>query len=80
MPGGAHLKKMIGAVIASRFDENAEGVELHEGDCYLLGDSGKHGNYISMMSAFCDPDGAAVAKTPKVLYVHYDQEDRHCVC
>eukprot|EP00959_Pyramimonas_sp_CCMP1952_P470946 9497577-Pyramimonas_sp.AAC.1 len=57
MPGGARYKKMIQAVMQSRepADSDMVGHAIHEGDVYIIGDAGKHGNYQNLTSAFANP-------------------------
>ena len=57
MPGGAHFRKMVRAMIASRFGEEEVGNSLHAGDVFVIGDGGKHGNQTPILSAFVSTAG-----------------------
>ena len=78
MPGGAHYKKMIQAVLASRTPADVDGVgcAIHDGDVFIIGDAGKHGNHQALGAAFANPQGTQIPRTTKTLYAHYAEEDR----
>ncbi len=77
-PSGAHYKKMIMAVIASRRSpsqaQGEETDELHPGDCFVIGDAGRTGNTPQIMAAFKDErNGQPLSKSVKSLMVHYTE-------
>ena len=69
---------MIQAVIASKepADSDQCGDLIHDGDCFIIGDAGKHGNTNALMGVFADANGQHLQKITKTLYVQYDEEDR----
>ncbi len=77
LPGGQHYKKMIQAVIQSRqpADSDECGLALHDGDCFVVGDAGRHGNTPALLSVFSTDEGAHLQKVTKTLYCHYSEED-----
>ena len=79
-PGGNHIKKMISAVLLSRQpeDHSERGQNIHDGDCFVISDAGKHGNQQAIMSVFCTPDNKPLQKTVKTLQCFYDEEDHTC--
>jgi hypothetical protein len=84
LPGGAHYKRLIQAVVQSRSPADSDecGQFIDPGDVFVVGDSGKHGNFAALMSPFVSDDGTYLAKVSKTLYVHYNEEDTsalHCV-
>ncbi len=77
-PSGAHFKKMISAVIASRRppgqSANEEADQLHPGDCFVIGDAGRSGNLPQILAAFKDDkSGQPLSKSVKSLMVHYTE-------
>ena len=78
MPGGAHFKKLVQAVVQSRLPADHEecGRAIDQGDCFVFGDAGKHGNNSALMSVFMTDDGTHLPKVAKTLYCHYCEEDR----
>ena len=55
-PGGAHFEHMIQAVLQSRLPAVDEGcgAGIHPGDCFVIGDGGRHGNQHASQQAFVD--------------------------
>ena len=82
-PGGQHYKKMIQAVIQSRDPADSEevGSLLHEGDCFVIGDAGRHGNAAAIMSAFTRDDGTHLTRQTKTLFCFYKEEEHaYVIC
>ena len=75
LPGGAHLKKMVQAVLQSRSPGGTDISEIHAGDCFVLGDAGKHGNNAALLTPFVDSNGATLVRSTKTLHANYDEED-----
>ena len=66
---------MIQSVMQCRYPSDSEAVlEVDGGDCYIVGDAGRHGNSAQLMSVFVDKEGKHVARTVKTLFAHYDEE------
>ena len=64
---------MIQATIQSKLpavDEDCAAA-LHAGDCFVIGDGGKHGNQAAFHHAFVDKSGAHLSKVAKSLFVCY---------
>jgi len=78
IPGGPHYKKMIQAVIQSRLPAESPdcGAAIDDGDCYVIGDGGKHGNQTALLAVFTTDEGNSLSKVHKTLYAHYDEEDQ----
>ena len=76
-PGGPHYQKMVQAMVSARepADSVTAGHSLHDGDVYVVGDGGKHGNSLAILSVFSKPSGGSVEKVNKTLMVHYSEED-----
>ena len=72
-PGGPHYNKLISAILKSRSAE--VDVELDDGDCYLVSDSGKSMHFVTLMNAFVDNENKNLPKSVKSLQVFYDEED-----
>ena len=69
---------MIQGMIQSRLpavDDDC-GAALHAGDCFVIGDGGKHGNQAAFHHAFVDKSGTHLSKTAKSLFVCQSEEDR----
>lgn len=77
LPGGAHYKKMVQALVQSRAEAGSEecGASIHEGDCFVVGDGGRHGNAAAIMSAFSREDGTHLPRCSKALFCFYREED-----
>ena len=77
LPGGAHYKRLIQAVVQSRSPADSDecGEHIDPGDVFVVGDSGKHGNFAALMTPFVSDDGTYLTKVSKTFYVHYNEED-----
>ena len=79
-PGGAHYKRLLTAVMQSRFpaEDLAAGreLEIHAGDCFLVSDGGKHGNQASLMSPWLSggDNRKGITKVSKTLFIQYDED------
>lgn len=75
--GGNHYRKMIQATTMSRYpvDDDNCGNVIHEGDCFIISDSGKEGNKAALMNGFQDNDGNALAKHVGFVRAYYRESD-----
>ena len=49
--------------------------DLHDGDVYVITDSGKYGNSLAIMQVFSKPTGGSVEHASNTLMAHYAEED-----
>ena len=64
---------MVQALIQSRLpavDDDC-GAKLHAGDCFVIGDGGKHRNQAAFRHAFVDKTGAHLSNVAKGLFVFH---------
>ena len=73
--GNGHYKKLVQAVMLSRATPSQENLDIHEGDIFVMGDGGRHGNFTALMSAFVDNESKALSKAVKTIYVQYNEDD-----